>query len=489
MGAFTYQNDLLAFPLDLLAVLLAAGTAMLLRRLSVPAWSVIARGISDRTFWMILGIASATLSLIFSALSPLVLPWGGLDRYFVRALNLASYGVFGYGDMPTAWFPPGYSFILLPLAALFGDVRWAFFLTNLSLLIAFTLILRSSLRILGVHHRTANLLSSAIFLYPNRLFSTLLPFSDIPFSLISGGAFLAVIMRMQRVSGWRSALVIGLLGGCASLVRNNGLAMFPALLAGAVLSAGPDRRERWVHGLVMAAAFGLVLVPWLARNRQVTGQIVPVALNGGVNLAIGNNASGSVTFNTALDSVWTEERIHSVLGSPAVSEVRRDSLYRVLGTEYIMSHPVTFATRAFGKIGRTFAADNHSFSALCVYTNFMTVGASIGRSWGLPAWGTALLHALTGTTITVLIVVNSALYYLLIAWTFAAVWRRRRESAAWIWTFLLVVAGTGALVALTFGLSRFKEPVGIAMVLFGLAEALLRKGERRGITSTQAPHR
>jgi hypothetical protein len=470
MGELTYQNDILPLPLELIAIVVAFAVAAGIFRSPGRLTAILLRGCSTRSFWILVVSASALVFLLMLALEPTVTPWGGLDRYLARAVNIVRYGTYGDGSVPTAWFPPGYSFMLLPLAWALGDTRWTFFITNMALLAAFTLFVRAALRTAGAGERAANILSLTIFLYPNRLFSTLLPFSDIPFSLVAGGALLAVSLRRSPAGGRASAAAIGLIGGCAALVRNTGIAIAPALLAGVFLTAPASKRERLIQAALASAVFVLVLLPWLARNRTVTGEIVPVALNGGVNIAIGNNASESTTFNTSHDSVWNEARLRSVLGSDWTSEVRRDSLFRAVGLDYIRSRAASFPWKAACKVGRTFAADNHAFSGLAVYTNWPLLGASLGRRWGTPGQVTAAMQALTATVFTLIVLGNTVLYYLLVAWAAAWFVPRRKGAGPWRTVAVLVLGGTCALVALTFGLSRFKEPVGIMMVVVALTE-------------------
>jgi hypothetical protein len=478
MGEFTYQNDLLPLPLELLAITLAVAATFAVVQSRGEFARYILRGCSNRLFWILVMSASALVSIVMLALEPTVLPWGGLDRYLARAVNIASHGVYGDGEFSTAWFPPGYSFLLLPLAWALGDSRWVFFVTNSLLLMAFTLGTRFALRTSGAQVNTANLLSLAIFLYPNRLFSVLLPFSDIPFSLMAGTALLLLALRRDSAGGRPSAIAIGVIGGCASLIRSTGLAMAPALLAGVLVTAPPLKRERLIQVLLVSGMFVLVLLPWLARNWRVTGEIVPVSLNGGVNIAIGNNPSGSTTFNTFHDSVWNEEKLQSVLGNDWTSEVRRDSLFRAVGIECIRTHPGAFLWKAVGKVGRTFAADNHAFSGLVVYTNGWVLGASLGRRWGASGPTTAILQTVTATAFTLVVLINSGLYYALLAWTAASFFSGVRSAGLWRWVFPLVLLGTCALVSLTFGLSRFKEPVGMMMVLYALTEFVRRPADQ-----------
>ncbi len=223
MDALSVRNDLPAFPLDVLPLLLAAICGWYFVVGKENCIRILRRGCSDRVFVIALAAASALVAILFAGLDPHVFPWGGLDRYFTRAVNIVTNGVFGYGNTPMALFPPGYSFLLLPSVLILGDTPWAFFLTNLVLLLSFAFVLRAALVRLGAEGRPANLLTLLIVLYPNRFLSAIIPFSDVPFSLLYAVALLFLLVRLQQRSGMGSALAIGLIGGIATLVRSNGL--------------------------------------------------------------------------------------------------------------------------------------------------------------------------------------------------------------------------------------------------------------------------
>jgi hypothetical protein len=465
MDALTYQNDLLGAPLSLLSALIAGLTAILAWRNRRLILRIAQRGCGNVTFLGALSVAAVLMTVTFVFLQPIVNPWGGLDRYFARAVNIVRFGVFGDGVVPTAWFPPGYSFLLLPSVFLLGASRWAFLLTNLALLIGFAFFMRTCLERMGVARPTANLVSLAVVLYPNRLFSVLLPFSDVPFALLFGAAYLLLLLRMRQGAGIPSALGIGSLAGVATLVRSNGLAMLPALLAGTLFGPAGPPRHRLRGGMVLACTVALILLPWLVRN-QLTFGTFALSFNAGVNIAIGNNPSGSSTFNGYIDSVWTEERRQEVLGVEPMTESRLDSFYREVGREYIVGHPFLFARRGLLKAGRTLAGDNYSFSALCVYTNIRSIVYAPAREIGLSSTFASVLNTLFGTGLTMIVFLNTVVYYLLLLSACIFLVRSGGISAGERWTFLLVLAGTLFLVTLTFGLSRFKEPFGITLALF-----------------------
>ncbi|MGA9119555.1 MAG: hypothetical protein WB699_09325 [Bacteroidota bacterium] len=473
MDALSVRNDLPGFALSILPIILAIFGVVLVFLWKERLAAFVERGWGARAFWIAIVLSTALLALFFAGLQPHVIPWGGMDRYFVRAMNIVSTGVFGYGTTPTAIFPPGYSFLFLPLLFVLGETRWVFFLTNIVLLILFAVIIRRILVHIGVSERTANLLTLVISFYPNRLLSVVLPFSDVPFALIYGIAFSLLIVRFLRPPGLASAIAIGAIGGIATLVRSNGLVAFLPLLVGIVASAQRQSLMPLRHGFAALAVFLLLLAPWMVRNYTLFGRFVPVSANAGINIAIGNNPSGPDTHNSYIDSVWSESGSWKKVGGEGWNEAQRDSFFAALGVSYIKDHPVDFAVRAVKKLARTFGADNYTFGQLTTYTNATTVVFSATRDSGLPSWFISTSAALVGTGLTLLLLLNSTLYYLLIFFSVYVFFRKGRMPPALRWVLFLLAGGIAAMVIATFGLSRYKEPLEIVSMLFCLTEFLL----------------
>jgi 4-amino-4-deoxy-L-arabinose transferase-like glycosyltransferase len=83
---------------------------------------------------------------------------------------------------------------------------------------------------LDVVRDVANLAALAVLCYPNRLLSTILPFSDVPSSLLWGVGFMEFLKSLAGNRSRSHALLSGLLMGAASLVRANGLLLVPVFL-------------------------------------------------------------------------------------------------------------------------------------------------------------------------------------------------------------------------------------------------------------------
>ena len=140
----------------------------------------------------------------------------------------------------------------------------------------------------------------------------------------------------------RSALTIGLIGGIATLVRSNGLVTVIPLLLGVLASASGGRRRALRETLAATLVFLAVLAPWTIRNYATFGRFVPVSLNAGINIAIGNNASHPVTHNSYIDSVWSEQERWKEVGGVGWNEAQRDSFFADAGSVLHPGPPVGF---------------------------------------------------------------------------------------------------------------------------------------------------
>jgi 4-amino-4-deoxy-L-arabinose transferase-like glycosyltransferase len=170
--------------------------------------------------------------------------------------------------------------------------------------------------------------------------------SETPFMLCLSLATLGVARGTQRAS---SVLLLcgGLLVGAATLVRPQGLLLLPPLLLLTWVSARPDRGKR---AILVVTGCALALAPWTWRNYQVHDAFVLVATNGGRTLYGANN--DRVLNEHALNGFWiaTETLPGREMVVSAPSELAADRTERMLGTEWIQSHPAGFLRLSIYKI-------------------------------------------------------------------------------------------------------------------------------------------
>jgi 4-amino-4-deoxy-L-arabinose transferase-like glycosyltransferase len=201
--------------------------------------------------------------------------------YDGAAANLAANGVNGL-DGPSAWFPPGYPFLLTVIYKLVGHSEIAGKLANVAIGVALT----ACTYLLGrlVAGEAVGLMAALLVaLWPNLIFHTGILSSD----LLAAAGFVAAMwlgMRQRRGSspvGWQ-AWLLGALIGWMVLVRPVSLILLAALglwwwldtrsLRNAVLRLAP-----------LVLVVGLIVGAWTLRNYRQFGEVITIATNGGYN--------------------------------------------------------------------------------------------------------------------------------------------------------------------------------------------------------------
>lgn len=86
-----------------------------------------------------------------------------------------------------------------------------------------------------------------------------------------GAAGLWALAAAAQSPGWSGWLAAGLLIGLAHLTRADGL----LLLIPALFALSHSKRSAWRAGLLLAAGYALVMMPWFLRNMLVGGSPLP----------------------------------------------------------------------------------------------------------------------------------------------------------------------------------------------------------------------
>src|SRR5207237_3707416 len=165
--------------------------------------------------WSLLAVlaVAGTLRLAWVVLVPNA-QYSDSVWYSGAAWNLVSNGVYG-PDAPSAWFPPGYPFLLAGVYALAGHQEVAGKLANVVLGVGLTYGTYLLAR-LFVAERVAVVSALLIAIWPNLIFSTGILGSDL---LAACGFVFAMWLGMRGVRTWRVAVVLGVLTGWMILVR------------------------------------------------------------------------------------------------------------------------------------------------------------------------------------------------------------------------------------------------------------------------------
>jgi len=272
--------------------------------------------------------------------------------YHVIAFHLSEGGGYTnpYTFLPTALFPPGYIFFLVPLYWLFGPNYQVAELANVVLATASAgLLYLLAWRLAG---SGAARLSAAIFaLFPGQVFFTSLIYSEVLFTFVMLGGLLCLVAARQRDAGWRWFLAYGIIAGAAALTRSVGLSM---LLIGPLylLLATRDWRSTAQRAALMALGAALLIAPWAARNAITLGDPIVTSSAAGINLWQGHH-EGATGGGDAPDALLnTYGPLHRPGGESDVSTAGvKEAVY------FAAHHPLDEVQLAGDKLRELYAGD------------------------------------------------------------------------------------------------------------------------------------
>ncbi len=283
--------------------------------------------------WLLTGFALLVRVAYVLVVGKDSLAWGDEISYDQLATNLLAHGCFCFvpGE-PTLFRAPLYPMLMALFYSIFGH-------NFLPIVLAQALAGAFSAPLLALIGRKITgslwigLLAGLLFtLNPLLVFTSGLLYTETFYLFLLLLIVYSWLQLVDRPSNWLLlALGSGILFGLSVLMKPN-LLLFPVWLA---LWAWLVFRQRgW--GLLNVACITLamlfVLLPWTLRNYEVTGKLVPVSTNTGLNLAQGNN---SFVRGGALEA--------SLLpATPDLSELERDAFYRQVGVDWIRQHPLEF---------------------------------------------------------------------------------------------------------------------------------------------------
>jgi Dolichyl-phosphate-mannose-protein mannosyltransferase len=207
-------------------------------------------------------------------------PWGwnGFDHYHEMALELAAGRPF-----PAMDYPWGYAYFLSVFYRLFGDRPWIPLLVQVTLNALMPMLLFTAAR-QWTDRRTAAI---AALMLGALSFNTVYASTQSSDAICSVLFLTAIVVFMKGLERDRLPLfaLSGLIAGVMSQFRPN-LILIPAVLAGYVIWKYPLRRSL-AHALVLLAAAGAALTPWIVRNYSLTGTLLPTSVRGGTQLWYG----------------------------------------------------------------------------------------------------------------------------------------------------------------------------------------------------------
>jgi len=376
-------------------------------------------------------------------------PWSDAEWYVSRAALLADgYGYLDAAGRPTAFWPPGWPWVLSLLFRVTGPSLPAMALFNLVCALITGWLLYDLTRKLTGREAAARLALLLYAVYPNAAAYVPLGLTEVFYTLL----LLAGCRLLIDQHSWPKLALAGAVFALATLVKTQTPAVVPLIFAIGLL-----RRADWVRALpgaagrmaLVLAVMALGVLPWTLRNHAVFDAWVPVSTNGGHTLLTGNNDSadgGYIPHDPMVEQ-------HLATGG---GEIAQDTRARQLATRWIARHPGRFLTLAPLKLYELWGSDGE---------------AQWNYERGLSS------YEANEQLIVALRIANQIYYFALLgifAVAAAAIPLRRRRAgepvADW-WLLPYVIALYLSAIAVVFsGQSRFHFPV---MPLVAMACAML----------------
>jgi 4-amino-4-deoxy-L-arabinose transferase-like glycosyltransferase len=337
--------------------------------------------------------------------------------YDGAAANLAANGVYGL-DGPSAWFPPGYPFLLTAIYKFVGHSEIAGKLANVVIGVSMT----GFTYLLGrmVAGEVVGLIGALLLaVWPNLIFSTGILGSD----LLTALGFIAAMwlgMRQRRSSsplGWQ-AWLLGILIGWMVLVRPVSLILLTALGLWWWLDSRA-LRDAIVRVAPLVLVVGVIVGAWTVRNYLQFGEVITIATNGGYNLWQTNHryADGNDTYWPFVP--MDDPEYHTMFYGDEFTKNREGYRYAIA---YMKAHPDHLIRMLPTKLFWLYHTDTSGFYEGALYPPME--GPSPVASW--IAEHERLVEALTFRYYELLMALGVA------GVAIAAI----RDRRAWVWSLL-----------------------------------------------------
>jgi hypothetical protein len=324
------------------------------------------------------------------------------DGYRAVAENVRDCGTFGRGDVPTAYRPPLYPLMLVPLVALGENSRWAIAALHLAMGLATVGLTYDLGRRLGLGNASV-LAALLVGLDPILLAQSAQVMTETLATLLAVAALVLLARLVQRPTVARAAAA-GVVFGLAPLCRPTFLPWVAlvglALVAASLLvrlgrrrspesTATPDRASsppplRPLTAAVFLAAVAAVLAPWAIRNYLQFGRPIGTTTHGGYTLLLANNP-GFYEFlrSGQWEEVWNADEFNREFFAQTpettpTAELARDRLAYDWARQSIEHDPGTFAYSCLVRVGRLWNPLPHR-----VTVNESTARCTMRRAVGL----------------------------------------------------------------------------------------------------------
>lgn len=307
---------------------------------------------------------------------------GDPDGYRALADNLLSSGVFGHGQVPTAYRPPLYPLLLAGCLKLTTHSIFAVAALHGVLGVAtavLTVVLGRQCRLGGF----ASLAGLLVACDPILLHQSTLVMTETLAAFLAAAALVLVTAAAERRSS-RVAALAGVVVGLAVLCRPTFLLWLATLAAGLAWSGGWRMCVRQAGAMLVAAA--LVLLPWAVRNRVQLGRPIVTTTHGGYTLLLGNNADYYAHLARApWGAVWQADRLDAELrATRSRDELANDRREYALAWQTLRNQPGMFARACLARVGRFWGILPHDVAAR--HAGQTEPAIVRGLRYGVAAW-------------------------------------------------------------------------------------------------------
>ncbi len=191
----------------------------------------------------------------------------------------------------TAFWPIGLPAVIVLLKHLFSDGIFAIKILNILISSGLIFVLYNLLKDTLTKKQLFVFLSIITF-YPNNLFSVNVVLTDFPFTFLLWLLILILHKRKKNYVVW-SGIVLGM------MCYLRATAVLLPLIIFFFFAISEKLKKAGVKIAIITLIMIVTLSPWVIRNYNVFGKIIPVSTNGGFNFLMGNhiNASGGLNFD------------------------------------------------------------------------------------------------------------------------------------------------------------------------------------------------
>jgi 4-amino-4-deoxy-L-arabinose transferase-like glycosyltransferase len=244
--------------------------------------------------------------------------------YHRLACSLVDSGSYALGSEVTAYRPPGYPFVLAAVYALAGsDILPVRILQSVIDVLTCVIVFRLGKKLFSVREGLAAAAILSVYV-PQLLYSQAV-LGETLFTF-----FFLLLLYLLTTGGekWGGQVWAGAALGLCVLIKPM-MAAFPAAMFAWGLRSGYSLNKQLKSLFVVSLVMGLVVSPWLVRNRSVLGEWV-FTTNGGINFWIGNNPQATGAYKVPERSGLFKIE----------DEITRDKSARDEAIGFIKDHPV-----------------------------------------------------------------------------------------------------------------------------------------------------